>query len=619
MDMHIELQSGKLLSMLVAMVCLLPATVPGQRFVVESRIETSGTVRAVQDDKLTIADADGQIAVYKFQGPDQKAVSIDGDWLRAPAEIRVAGKIATRILQPGMVVRFQAMLRSGGRSVEEISSLELLPADVKVTGVRVVDSPAVSKQAACDVVGQIKLFRNDQLTVLVPDSPYASKNRVRVEVSKTATVTIERNDLSMVQAGDTVTSLSAIKLTTGHLVIESIRIELQDDRDMKPATAIANGYQHLSDEPSPPRDVRSQHFLLHTDISDRQAQILLDKLETMVDLVGQYYGRPLRGIIECYVVRDISNWPEDMFPVEARQKILEPAGVTLTVSLGQQRRTIVYSCDQHQIAQHESVHAWCIQTFGSAGPVWYAEGMAEMGAYWKAGQLAVDIHPAVIEYLRKVQPRNMLEIVAEGQITGDSWQAYAWRWALCHLLVHNPNYSRRMKGLGIAMMSGGTASFESTYGDIAKHISFEYDQFVRNFGNGYRADLSAWQWDVPSRPLSGSRTATESIAAVQGWQATGVSLVQGQSYEVATRGTWQIAKAGQELTADGNAAGEGRLIGAVFKDFKLSQPFELGTKQTFVAPSDGQLYLRCRDVWTELSDNDGEIIVHLRATPEDNR
>ena len=25
--------------------------------------------------------------------------------------------------------------------------------------------------------------------------------------------------------------------------------------------------------------------------------------------------------------------------------------------------------------------------------------------------------------------REMLDIVAAGQITGDSWQAYAWRWA----------------------------------------------------------------------------------------------------------------------------------------------------------------------------------------------
>ncbi len=615
------MQLGKLVSSLITIVYFLPSATFAQKFVVESRIETSGTIRAVNDDKLTIADVDGDISVYKIQCKDRQAVSIDGDWLRAPAEIRVAGKIATRILQPGMVVRFHVMLRNGGRSIEEISSLELLPADYEVTGVKVIDSQETSKQASCEVVGQIKLFRNNQLTVLVPDSPYASKNRVRVEVSETAEVAIERDDLTMVQTGDKVVSLSAIKLKTGYLVIESIRIELQNDRDLNPASAteVVTQYQHLSDAPRPPRDVRSQHFLLHTDISDRQGQILLDKLETMIDLVAQYYGRPLRGMIECYVVRDISNWPEDAFPLDARQKILEPAGVTLTVSLGQQRRSMVYSCDQHQIVQHESVHAWCAQTFGSAGPVWYAEGMAEMGAYWKEGELEVDIHPGVIEYLRNAPPKKMLDIVAEEQFTGDSWQAYAWRWALCHLLVHNPNYSRRMKGLGIAMMSGEEASFEATYGDIASHISFEYDQFVRNFGNGYRADLTAWQWDVQARPLSGSRTATETIAAARGWQATGVLLQKDQSYDVATLGTWQIAKAGEDLTADGNAVGAGRLIGAVFRDFRLSAPFELSAKHSFAAPSDGQLYLRCQDSWTELSDNEGKIKVHFRVTPEVSR
>ena len=111
-----------------------------------------------------------------------------------------------------------------------------------------------------------------------------------------------------------------------------------------------------------------------------------------------------------------------------------------------------------------------------------------MGAYWKQGQLEVDIQPGVINYLTNAPPKKMLDIVAAGQVTGDSWQAYAWRWALCHLLANNPNYSDRLKGLGVAMMSGRKASFEATYGDVAEHISFEYDQFVKNFGNGYRAE-----------------------------------------------------------------------------------------------------------------------------------
>ncbi len=41
---------------------------------------------------------------------------------------------------------------------------------------------------------------------------------------------------------------------------------------------------------------------------------MLDKLETMIELVSRYYRRPSRGLIECYVVRDIENFPAKTFP-----------------------------------------------------------------------------------------------------------------------------------------------------------------------------------------------------------------------------------------------------------------------------------------------------------------
>ena len=45
----------------------------------------------------------------------------------------------------------------------------------------------------------------------------------------------------------------------------------------------------------------------------------------------------------------------------------------------------MYACEDHAIVQHEAFHAFCAQTFGGLGPVWYAEGMAEMGQLLAAG------------------------------------------------------------------------------------------------------------------------------------------------------------------------------------------------------------------------------------------
>jgi hypothetical protein len=151
---------------------------------------------------------------------------------------------------------------------------------------------------------------------------------------------------------------------------------------------------------------------------------------------------------------------------------------------------------------------------------------------------------------------------------------------------------------------------------VAANISFEYDQFVQNFGNGYRVDLCVWDWETSAQKLSASGRSKTQVLARSGWQATRVRLIEGQSYDHVAEGTWRVGKGGQELTGDGSTAGEGKLIGAVLSDFHLSKPFDLGARSTWKAPAEGQLYVRCRDAWTELADNSGELKLTLRRTPK---
>ena len=123
-------------------------------------------------------------------------------------------------------------------------------------------------------------------------------------------------------------------------------------------------------------------------------------------------------------------------------------------------------------------------------------------------------------------------------------------------------------------------------------------------------NLSAWQWNVKPKKLF-RKHATAKVLAQLGWQATGVLVEQGKSYDVAADGTWQITEAGETLSGDGNVAGSGKLSGAIFKDFELSKSFDLGEKGTFVASQDGHLFLRCKDAWTELSENSGELTITI--------
>ncbi len=362
---------------------------------------------------------------------------------------------------------------------------------------------------------------------------------------------------------------------------------------------------------------RTRNFAVKTDIPEDEARDLLGRLETMLVLISKYWGRPNTQSIDMYVVRDVAQWPAGSLAPEGLDHIAAGGGVTLGQT--QQNaltgeilasRAVVYAVADRGTPQHEAVHAYCMLNFGRTGPVWYSEGMAEMGQYWVDKDPAVHCHPEVVKYLKSEAPKQLTEITDLSQMTGDSWQNYAWRWALCHLLANNPNYAPRFHPLGMALLNGQRSSFEEVYGPMAKEISFEYVLFLKNFDLGYRADLCGWDWKakfsgVLTRPL------TAKIKAAAGWQPARLFVKAGETYSYSTKGEWALAKDGEKVSAAGDKDGKGRLEGAIFHDYQLSDPIELSDIGTFTAPVEGKLFLRCRDSWAELGDNTGEVSVKL--------
>ena len=101
------------------------------------------------------------------------------------------------------------------------------------------------------------------------------------------------------------------------------------------------------------------------------------------------------------------------------------------------------------------------------------------------------------------------------------------------------------------------------------------------------------------------------VDARAGWQATKVELVAGQTYEYVAKGEWQTDPEFETSTASG-LNGEGRLVGAIFEDYRLSETIRMGERGKFVAETDGQLYLRCDDKWNQIEDNKGRLKVFVR-------
>lgn len=589
--------------------------------------EFSGTIRSVKPGALVIQDQDGKAKTYKIQDADEDALSLGGGKhiFRMPASISFSGTLPGNLLEQGMVVQFNGTINRAGRSDDEIQKLRIVDVPVSQHLVDCDELPQGAKFVKCKVTGRIVRVIKNKLILAVQKSRTNRQERVTFLLSDDASFDISGNDLNRVRAGDEVKLVKGVKLSTGDQVISKIDVRLTAER--KAATTsyhelLEQKHSSLSDEAGKARQERSKHFVLFTDISDRSAAVLLDKLETMYELIGRYYNKRPNDIIECWVVDDLNKFSGQLPEIGIR-KIAEGAGVTRSLSNGVQTKSIVYSCDNHGVVQHEAVHAFCNQAFGDAGPTWYAEGMAEMGQYWKPGELAVNIDPVVIDYLTNAKPKKMLDIVAAGQITGDSWQAYSWRWALCYMLASNPNYQRDFKRLGVAMMRAQSgATFENAYGSVAQEISFEYDQFVKHFGNGYRADLCAWDWKPQASTISGSARVRIEVAAASGWQSTKLKALEGKKYDFIAQGEWKISEDGEPISADGNEMGLGRMVAAILSksesgEYQLSEQFDLGSRGSFTAPSDGQIVVRCDDAWTELGDNSGEVTLFFRLSPKE--
>jgi hypothetical protein len=364
------------------------------------------------------------------------------------------------------------------------------------------------------------------------------------------------------------------------------------------------------------RDVHSRHFLIHTDFSQPEADDVVQRLEALLRHISAYWREPMRGVVECNIIRHPDKFPAAGIAPKGVRAIKTCGGMTLVYLHREGRRpvfkSVVYANARLEVIQHELVHAYCYQTFGRSGPVWYSEGMAEMAHYWREGDAAVHADSREIEFLHNHPPKSLAAVLSPAQVTGDCWQNYASRWALCHFMVSNPNYSQQFRQLGHALLAGKEVSFEQTYASTTRELFFEYLFFLQHISPGYRVDLCAWNWKKKFADLQPGGIQTVAIAAGRGWQPTGLTVRAGTHYEYLASGAWQIAGQPEAIDADGDDQHRGRLVGVLMKDRHLGDEFELGAKGSLQLDADGDLYLRCRRAWNALADDHGNVTVKFQ-------
>lgn len=613
------------LAIAAGLACGLAGVAHGQVRVVE-KLNLTGTVETVTRNGLTVRDTAGKRHEVRVQGLKEQGIALsDGTLLAAPAEVQVKSEFPAAGVKPGQVVRFTCRMDDTGKMEGGVSELTVLDGgdhDFGVVDGKQGDADAkASKFRERTVTATVKTALAKRIVVELPrDKAFNRKTAITCPLADGAIARLVSRDPARIEPGATIVRLEALRLQMGDVIAQTLEVENQVAKAVadKGDDALERKFRALSDvPPAEPRLVRSPHFAFMTDVSDREWAVIREKLERMATALETFLGRRMTGVVEGFVAKDLGKFPPGMIDEPfGVQKIQRGEGVCVNSRLGNQRHARLYSCADHGVIQHECVHGVCHLTFGSTGPTWLSEGIAELGNYWKEGDRAIDLPAPVIGYLQNATPkRKLLEIAIPGRTESGTWQDYAWRWALCHLLANNPNYSKRFVPLATALMEEKQgASFESVYGPVAREVSFEYDQFLNTLGNGYRSDLTAWPWAAKFQKL-GLGEVKVKIKAQAGWQASKVLIDEGAAYEIVADGTWRIAAAGKALDADGEADGRGRLVGAVFSDFTLSKEIPLGVKSTLKPPTSGQLFLRCVDTWTELADNDGEVTVIIRRAP----
>lgn len=408
--------------------------------------------------------------------------------------------------------------------------------------------------------------------------------------------------------------------------------------------------------PMPPtqnslREYRSQFLVVYTDLPEAEAKPAIKNLEKTLGYAAKYWGQDPRGQIECYLLHDVSSVADADLPHRLSRILVAGVGGATLPNLSRLRKTTrnlptVVASTAPGVAEHEIVHAYCTQTFGFTGPVWYREGMAEMavrnctrdsGVVCTDRQLQLlrDSHHTIAQVLAGggfgdrlfdslntmlVDPKNhnrQVPISDWRQVDTDNVVGaraeYLRSWALCYMLLHNPNYASRFRLLGHRHVTTNDDVFPTVFAPMEKEIAFEYAFFLRNIGNGFRVDLCSWDWKKKQNCLPHGASVSTRVDAKKGYQASGLAVTVGQTYKYAAEGSWSTSTDSGLTKANGSTDQRGQLTGVIMKDYVLGEPFSLGDVGTFESPESGHLYLRCNDAWNEVQDNDGHVVVRIQA------
>ncbi len=291
---------------------------------------------------------------------------------------------------------------------------------------------------------------------------------------------------------------------------------------------------------------------------------------------------------------------------------------------------------------HEGTHAFMFGTFGTCGPPWYMEGIAELLAThsWTVGKLKLNVFPSSREefpYWGRVKivrdsvsegtARRLEEVLAFAPGLHSTVEPYGWCWATAAFLDGHPRYQQRFRQLPAELKNDElNRHMKTLYADDWSDLNEEWQCYILDLDYGYDLVRNAIEF-APGKPLpaDGARV---TISADRGWQSTGIRLEAGKRYSIRASGRYQLGQQPQIWWSEPNGVSLryyggrplGMLLAAVHPEpydpiavSSLLSPSVVGLGTVLAPLESGTLYLRINDSPAELSDNIGEAEAEITA------
>ncbi|HEV3005546.1 MAG TPA: hypothetical protein VGX78_13865 [Pirellulales bacterium] len=288
---------------------------------------------------------------------------------------------------------------------------------------------------------------------------------------------------------------------------------------------------------------------------------------------------------------------------------------------------------------HEGTHAYMFTRFGTCGPPWYMEGMAELLGTHALGADGprLGVFPSHADDVRswgriglvrravadgRVLPLS--EVMAYGPRAHLESEPYGWCWAAAAFLDGHPRYRERFRKLPAELSHDDfNGRVRTVFADDWRELDEEWRVFVGAIEYGYDLERNAVEFVAgEALPRSGSDVV---IRSDRGWQSSRIRLQAGSTYELAAKGRYQLAAGPPIWWCESNGVTirywNGRPLGQLLATVRcddpsapggLAQATVVGLEAELTPERSGTLYLRVNDSPAELADNEGTLTVSVK-------